>query len=88
MLKIHCTRGRKIVFTISGQLDVDHVNELCQLIDAEPAGDVLVLDLMDLLLADRDAVRLLRQYEADGRVVLRNCQAYIRTWIVGEKGRP
>jgi len=88
MLKIHCTRGRKIVFTISGQLDVDHVNELCQLIDAEPAGDVLVLDLMDLLLADRDAVRLLRQYEADGRVVLRNCPAYIRTWIVGEKGRP
>jgi len=88
MLKIHCTRGRKIVFTISGHLDVDHVNELCQLIDAEPAGDVLVLDLMDLLLADRDAVRLLRQYEADGRVVLRNCPAYIRTWIVGEKGRP
>jgi len=88
MLKIHCTRGRKIVFTISGQLDVDHVNELCQLIDAEPAGDVLVLDLMDLLLADRDAVSLLRQYEADGRVVLRNCPAYIRTWIVGEKGRP
>jgi hypothetical protein len=26
----------------------------------------------------------LREYEARGRVVLRNCPAYVRTWIVGE----
>jgi len=88
MLKIHCTRGRRVVFTISGQLNADHMNELCELIDAEPAGDVLVLDLTDLVLADRDAVRFLRQYEARGRVVLRNCPAYVRTWMVGEKDRP
>jgi hypothetical protein len=88
MLKIHCTRGRRVVFTISGQLDADHVNELCQLIDAEPAGDVLLLDLTHLVLADRDSVRFLRQYEARGRVVLRNCPAYVRTWMVGEKERP
>ena len=88
MLKIHCTRGRRVVFTISGQLNADHMNELCELIDAEPAGDVLVLDLTDLVLADRDAVRFLRQYEARGRVVLRNCPPYVRTWMVGEKDRP
>jgi hypothetical protein len=75
------------VFTISGQLDTDHVNELCQLIDAEPPDDVLVLDLTDLVLADRDGVRFLRQYEASGRVVLRNCPAYVRTWMVGVKDR-
>jgi anti-anti-sigma regulatory factor len=84
MLKIHPTGGRTVVFTVSGQLDADNVNELCQVVDAEPAGGVLVLDLTDLVLADRDAVRILRQYEVRGRVVLRNCPAYVRTWMAGE----
>ena len=84
MLKIHRTSDRTVVFTISGHLDADNVNELCQLVDAEPGGGVLVLDLTDLVLADRDAVRFLRACEARGRVVLRNCPAYVRTWMVGE----
>jgi len=88
MLKIHRTSGRTLVLTISGQLDADNVSELCQLVDAEPAGVVLVLDLTDLVLADRNAVHLLRQYEASGRVVLRNCPAYVRTWMVGEHDQP
>ena len=88
MLKIHRTSGRTLVLTISGQLDADNVSELCQLVDAEPAGGVLVLDLTDLVLADRNAVHLLHQYEASGRVVLRNCPAYVRTWMDGEHDRP
>ena len=84
MLKIHRTSGRTLVLTISGQLDADNVSELCQLVDAEPAGRVLVLDLTDLVLADREAVHCLKEYEARGRVVLRNCPAYVRTWMVGE----
>ena len=85
MLKIHRTSGRRIVFTVSGQLGSDNMSELCQVVDAEPAGGVLVLDLTDLVLADRDAVRFLREYEARGRVVLRNCPAYVRTWMAGER---
>jgi hypothetical protein len=88
MLKIHCTSGRTVAFTVSGQLDADNVNQLCQVVDAEPADRVLVLDLTDLVLADRDAVRILRQYEVRGRVVLRNCPAYIRTWMAGEHDQP
>lgn len=88
MLKIHRTSGRTVVFTISGQLDADNVSELCQQVDAEPAGGVPVLDLTDLVLADREAVRLLREYKTRGRVVLRNCPAYIRTWMAGERDRP
>jgi hypothetical protein len=83
MLKIHRTSGRTVVFTISGHLGADNVNELCQLVDAEAAGGVVVLDLTDLILADRDAVRFLREYEGRGRVVLRNCPAYVRTWMAG-----
>ena len=84
MLKIHRTSGRRVVFTVSGQLDSDTVNELCQVVEAEPAGGVLVLDLTDLVLADRDAVRFLREYEARGRVALRNCPAYVRRWMAGK----
>ena len=87
MLRIHRTSGRTIVFTIIGHLEVDNVVELSKLVDAEPDG-VLVLDLTDLILADRDAVRFLREHEARGRVVLRNCPAYVRRWMAGENDSP
>jgi hypothetical protein len=64
MLRIHRTSGRTVVFTISGKLAADTMEQLYQLIDAEPTGSVLVLDLTDLVLADRDAVRFLREQEA------------------------
>ena len=87
MLRIHRTSGRTVVFTVSGQLDADNVNELCQVVDAEQAGGVLVLDLTDLVLADRDAVRFLSEYESRGRVILRHCPAYVRTWMLGGNDR-
>ena len=85
MLRLHRTNGRTVVLTISGRLDADTVDELRQLVDVEPTGRALVLDLTNLILADRDAVRFLRHYEAQGRVVLRNCPAYVRTWIVQDR---
>ena len=75
------------MFTISGCLDAENVCELCQLIDAEPSGAMVVLDLTDLLLADREAVRVLRNCETSGRIVLRNCPAYVRLWIAAEGNR-
>jgi hypothetical protein len=61
------------------------VGDLCRLIDAEPAGAVVMLDLADLVLADRDAVRLLRDSETGERIVLRNCPTYIRVWMAAEE---
>ena len=82
MLKIRCTTDRAvIVLMVSGRLDVENVGELCKLIDAEPANAVVVLDLTDLVLADRDIVRYLRDYETADRIVLRHCPAYIRAWM-------
>jgi anti-anti-sigma regulatory factor len=85
LLKIQRTMDRTAVFTVSGRLDAENVSELCQLIDAEPAGAVVVLDLTDLVLADRDAVRYLRDYETGDRIVLRNCPAYIRAWMTADE---
>jgi hypothetical protein len=44
----------------------------------------IILDLWDLRLADRDAVRFLRGREADG-VKLENCPAYVREWMDREQ---
>jgi anti-anti-sigma regulatory factor len=85
MLKIQRTTDRTaIVLIISGRLDAENVSELCRSLAAEPADAVVVLDLADLVLADRDVVRLLREFEARERIVLRNCPAYIRMWMAGE----
>jgi len=85
MLKIQRTTYRAaIVLTISGRLDAENVSELCESLDAIPGGAAVVLDLTDLVLADRDVVRLLRELEDGERIVLRNCPAYIRMWMAGE----
>jgi anti-anti-sigma regulatory factor len=88
MLKIQRTTDRTaIVLTISGRLEAENVSELCQSLAAEPADAVVVLDLADLVLADRDVVRLLREFEARERIVLRNCPPYIRMWMAGENSQ-
>ena len=84
LLKIQRRRDPALVFTVSGRLDVENVFELCHLIDAEPAGAVVVLDFTDLVLADRDAIRDLRDCETANRIVLRNCPAYVRVWMAAD----
>ena len=44
----------------------------------------IILDLRDVRLADRDAVRFLRGCEADG-MRLENCPAYVREWMDRDK---
>jgi len=85
LLKIQRTMDRTVVFMVSGRLDAENVGELCQLIDAEPAGAVVALDFTDLVLADRDAIRYLRDCETGDRIVLRNCPAYIRVWMAADE---
>jgi anti-anti-sigma regulatory factor len=84
VLKIQRTTDRDaVVLKVSGRLDGENVSELCASLDAIP-GTAVVLDLSDLILADREAVRLLREFEASERIVLRNCPAYIRIWMAAE----
>ena len=85
LLKIQRTTDRTaIVLTVSGRLDAENVSELCASLDTIPGGTAVVLDLTDLVLADRDVVRLLRELEASQRIVLRNCPEYIRSWMAAE----
>jgi predicted metal-binding protein len=71
-----------MVFTLSGRMKAEEVAELKALFDAEYR--TIVLDLRDVRLADRDAVKFLRDCEADG-MKLENCPAYVREWMERDK---
>jgi hypothetical protein len=85
MLKVQRTANDDVVFIVAGRLEPGSVGELLALLAMEPAGRPVVLDLKDLLLADLEAIRFLRQCEGQG-VVLRNCPPYIRVWMASDGG--
>ena len=83
MLKITRFSNGEVVFRLSGRMDAENLNDLEALLNAE-SGDGIVLDLKDLTLVDQDVVRFLRHCETDS-IELRNCPAYIREWLNGER---
>ena len=86
MLRIQRSADGRVVFTLSGRIEAEHVNELRQLLGLEKAGQHVVLDLRDVTLINQDAVEFLAGCEADS-IKLENCPAYIREWIERVKGR-
>jgi hypothetical protein len=75
-------RQRFTVFTLSGRMEAEQVTELKKLFDRDYQN--IILDLRDVRLADRDAVRFLRGCQAEG-VRLENCPAYVREWMDRER---
>jgi predicted metal-binding protein len=71
-----------MVFTLSGHMMAEEVAELKALFDADYR--TIVLDLQDVRLADRDAVKFLRDCEARG-MKLENCPEYVREWMERER---
>jgi predicted metal-binding protein len=63
-------------------MGAEGVEELKSLFDTDYR--TIVLDLRDVRLADRDAVKFLRDCKANG-MKLENCPAYVREWMEREK---
>jgi anti-anti-sigma regulatory factor len=84
MLKIQRVTNGQVVFTVSGRMDAENVAELKELIDAEARDRRIVLDLKDLTLVDRDAVKFLESCYTSS-IKLKDCPAYIREWIARER---
>jgi hypothetical protein len=80
MLRIQRSVNGEVVFTLSGRMDEDDIAHLETLIRSEANGRRIVLDLKDLTLIGRDAVRFLERCEA-GNITLKNCAGYVREWI-------
>jgi len=84
MLRITWDANGEVVFKVSGRLDAENVGDLKALFSSEANGRRIVLNLLELTLVDRDAVRFLERCEADG-IELRNCPTYVREWIARER---
>jgi hypothetical protein len=77
-------RKGSTVLALSGRLEAEHLEELEGLFERKEDSPAVVLDLREVRLADRDAVKFLARCESVG-VQLENCPAYIREWMGKEK---
>ena len=84
MLKITRAENGEVVLKLSGRMSAENIAEVETVISAEPSGRRIILDLKDLRLVDQDVVSFLKRCETDN-IQLKNCPAYIRKWITGER---
>jgi len=84
MLRIERLANGVAVFRLIGRLNVENVAELQSLFELESQDRQMILDLKDLTLVDREAIRILEHCEK-GHIRLTNCPAYIREWIKQER---
>jgi hypothetical protein len=71
-----------VVLCISGRITGQHVEMLRDVLEEEP--DALAIDLKNVSLVDREAVKLLARCETNG-TELRNCPLYIGEWVTRER---
>jgi len=80
MLRIQRAANGKVVFTLSGRIEPEDIDELRRLFGLEPAAVQIVLNLRELVLVNGDG-----ECEAGG-MTLENCPAYVRKWIDQQRG--
>ena len=71
-----------VVLFVSGRLTGEHVDMLRGVLEQESGG--FAVDLKNVVLVDREAVKLLTLSEANG-TELRNWPPYIREWVTRER---
>ena len=80
MLRTRRTGNGRVLFTLSGRIETEDINQLQELLAVEISGQKLVLDLRDVTLVNEDAVKFLGRCESDG-IKLENCPLHVRKWI-------
>jgi hypothetical protein len=73
--------GSLVVLFVSGRITGEHVDTLRGVLEQEPGG--FAIDLKNVVLVDREAVKLLARSTARG-TELRNCPPYVREWVTRE----
>jgi hypothetical protein len=86
MLRIERSANGQVVFTLSGRMQTDDIEQVQQLLIVEAPGQQLTFDLRDVTLVNQDAVTFLADCEAKG-ITLESCPLHIRNWINQEKRR-
>ena len=84
MLRIERSANGQVVFTLSGRMQTEDIEQFQQLLVVETPGQQLMFNLRDVTLVNQDAVTFLADCEAKG-IKLENCPLHIRNWIDQEK---
>jgi hypothetical protein len=86
MLRIERTANGHVVFTLSGRMQTEDIEQVQQLLVVETPGQPVMFDLRDVTLVNQDAVTFLAECEVKG-IKLESCPLHIRSWIDQEKRR-
>ena len=84
MLKILKSANDSTVLAISGRIDESDLPDLQEALNTEVRTHDLTLDLAEVRLVHRTALRFLADCEANG-IKLKNCPAYIREWLAADR---
>jgi len=86
MLRIERSANGQVVFTLSGRIQTEDIEQFQQLLAVETPGQPVMFDLRDVTLVNQYAVTFLADCEAKG-IKLESCPLHIRNWIDQEKRR-
>ena len=84
MLRIERSANGQVVFTLSGRMQTEDIEQVQQLLSVETSGQQVMFDLRQVMLVNQDAVTFLADCEAKG-IKLESCPLHIRNWIDQEK---
>jgi anti-anti-sigma regulatory factor len=68
------------IFALSGRIEERNLPELHELLNAETKPTEVTLDLTEVKLVDREAIKFLAACTARG-IELKDCPSYIRRWM-------
>jgi hypothetical protein len=71
-----------VVLCISGRITEQYLDTLRNVIEQEASA--VAIDLKNVVLIDREAVKFLAQRELNGTAI-RRCPPYIREWVTRER---
>ena len=86
MLRIERSANGQVVFTLSGRMQTEDIEQVRQLLVVEAPGQRLMFDLRDVMLVNQDAVTFLADCETKG-IKLESCPLHVRNWIDQERRR-
>jgi hypothetical protein len=86
MLRIERSANGQVVFTLSGRMQTEDIDQVQQLLIVERPGQPVMFNLRDVTLVNQNAVTFLAHCEAKG-IKIENCPLHVRNWIDQEKCR-
>jgi hypothetical protein len=86
VLRIERSANGQVVFTLSGRMQTEDIEQFQQLLVVETPGQPVMFDLRDVTLVNQDVVTFLAGCEAKG-IKIESCPLHIRNWIDQERRR-